>query len=68
MVKKIVEHGLFRLPVRCSSLHSTRLAPVTFHVVKIMLWMSVSAASGEWPRQAAHSSFGMSLLFLPTRL
>jgi hypothetical protein len=44
------------------------MASVTFHGVKIMLWMNASATSGEWPRQAVHSSLGMSLLFLPTTL
>src|SRR5271157_3997952 len=40
---------------------------VTFHGVKIILWINASATSGEWPRIVAHSSFGNSLLFLPTR-
>ncbi len=33
-----------------------------------MLWINASATSGEWPRMVAHSSLGMSLDFLPTRL
>ena len=37
------------------------------HHVKIMLWMSASATSGEWPRIVAHTSLGISLDFLPTR-
>src|SRR5271157_808006 len=40
---------------------------VSFHEVRIMLWINASATSGEWPRMVAHSSFGMSLHFLPTR-
>ncbi len=40
----------------------------SFHGVRIMLWINASATSGEWPRMVAHSSFGMSLVFLPTRL
>ena len=41
---------------------------VTFQGVKIMLWINASATSGECPRMVAHSSFGMSLVFLPTKL
>ena len=37
------------------------------HHVKIMLWISASATSGEWPRMVAHTSLGISLDFLPTR-
>ncbi len=33
-----------------------------------MHWTNASATSGERPRQAAHSSFGISLVFLPTQL
>jgi len=44
------------------------ISGVSFHGVKIMLWIKASAASGERPRMAAHSSFGISLVFLPTRL
>ena len=39
---------------------------ISFHQDKIMLWINASATSGEWPRMAAHSSFGISLVFLPT--
>ena len=31
-----------------------------------MLWINASATSGECPRMVAHSSFGISFVFLPT--
>ena len=33
---------------------------------RIMLWINASATSGECPRMVAHSSFGNSLVLLPT--
>ena len=38
----------------------------SFHQARIMLWINASATSGEWPRMVAHSSFGNSLVLLPT--
>src|SRR5271166_1121530 len=45
----------------CSRAHG-----VSFHQDKIMLWINASAISGECPRMVAHSSFGNSLVILPT--
>ena len=39
---------------------------VSFHQARIMLWINASATSGECPRIVAHSSFGSSLVILPT--
>ena len=38
----------------------------SFHQDKIMLWINASATSGECPRMVAHTSFGNSLVILPT--
>src|SRR5271166_1641620 len=38
----------------------------SFHQARIMLWINASATSGECPRIVAHTSFGNSLVILPT--
>src|SRR5208337_2626520 len=51
----------------CERLLESNAHAVSFHEVRIMLWINASATLGECPRMVAHSSFGMSLHFLPTR-